>query len=66
MSVKELTMTFSGKYVKGFGDEILLDNGDGSGSWYQKSLAQQYSHDTQTDRVTIVGTDLCKIRDVRL
>ena len=64
--IKELTKEYSGKFVKENELEILLDNEDGTGTWYQKALIEGLHHNPMTDVVTFRGTKLSAIRNVRL
>lgn len=66
VTIKELTKEYSGRFVKENELEILLDNEDGTGTWYQKALIEGVHRNPMTDRVTFRGTKLSAIRNVRL
>ena len=66
LRVKELIRDFSGPLVKENEEMILIDNSDGTATWFDKALIQGVHRNPHTGVVSFTGTDLCAVRNVRM
>lgn len=66
MQVREVYFYRESRFIKENELEVLLDNGDGTATWFLKALLENYKFDPATDKASFRHTNLAAGRTVKL